>query len=176
MKKNKFKNKNILIAGGTGLVGQPLTRLLLERGANVFVASLDNKSLVNKRVSRFYDLDLRVLKNCITVSKGKDIVFSLLGVTGSPAVNNSRPATFMNTNMLLAFNMLEGARIAGVKEYLYTSTYGVYSHSGKMKEDQMWNANPSYNDRFAGWAKRMGELQIEAYKIEHNWKKIYRDF
>ena len=120
MKKNKFKNKNILIAGGTGLVGQPLTRLLLERGANVFVASLDNKSLVNKRVSRFYDLDLRVLKNCITVSKGKDIVFSLLGVTGSPAVNNSRPATFMNTNMLLAFNMLEGARIAGVKEYLYT--------------------------------------------------------
>ena len=173
MKKNKFKNKNILIAGGTGLVGQPLTRLLLERGANVFVASLDNKSLVNKRVSRFYDLDLRVLKNCITVSKGKDIVFSLLGVTGSPAVNNSRPATFMNTNMLLAFNMLEGARIAGVKEYLYTSTYGVYSHSGKMKEDQMWNTNPSYNDRFAGWAKRMGELQIEAYKIEHNWKKIY---
>ena len=31
-------------------------------------------------------------------------------------------------------------------------------------EDDVWKTFPSENDKFAGWAKRMGELQIEAYK------------
>ena len=31
----------------------------------------------------------------------------------------------------------------------------------------------SENDKFAGWAKRMGELQVEAYKKQYNWNKIY---
>src|SRR5262249_46693450 len=27
-------------------------------------------------------------------------------------------------------------------------------------------------DRFAGWAKRMGELQADAYRIQYGWDKI----
>ena len=56
---------------------------------------------------------------------------------------------------------------------MYTSTYGVYSNKGEMVENKMWENNPSENDKFAGWAKRMGELQVEAYKKQYNWNKIY---
>ena len=42
--------------------------------------------------------------------------------------------------------MLEGARLSNVKEYMYTSTYGVYSNKGEMIEDKMWENNPSDND------------------------------
>jgi len=32
---------------------------------------------------------------------------------------------------------------------------------------------PSENDRFTGLAKRMGELQVEAYRIEYDWEDIF---
>ena len=38
--------------------------------------------------------------------------------------------------------MLEGARISNVEEHMYTSTYGVYSNKGEMKENKMWKNNP----------------------------------
>ena len=39
-------------------------------------------------------------------------------------------------------------------------------------EDSVWSTVPSPNDRFAGWAKRMGELQAEAYSIQYGWDKV----
>ncbi len=48
----------------------------------------------------------------------------------------------------------------------------MYSPAEVFYEDDVWKTFPSPNDRFAGWAKRMGELQAEAYKIEYNWDKI----
>jgi GDP-L-fucose synthase len=35
-----------------------------------------------------------------------------------------------------------------------------------MKEDDVWITMPSQNDWFAGWAKRMGELQTQAHAKE----------
>ncbi len=170
---NKFLNKNVLVAGGTGMVGQQLTNLLIENGAQVSIASLDKNKSLDKNIKEFHYVDLSVLQNCYEVSKNKNIVISLLGSTGSPAINFSKPATFMNANLLTAMNMLEGARKAGVEEFLYTSTYGVYSPKSDMSENSMWQDMPSENDKFAGWAKRMGELQVEAYKKQYDWNKIY---
>jgi GDP-L-fucose synthase len=69
MKNNFFYNKKVLVAGGTGLVGQQLVRLLLKLNAKVYVASRDKKSLVNKKIIKFYHIDLTILKNCIKVTK-----------------------------------------------------------------------------------------------------------
>ena len=41
-----------------------------------------------------------------------------------------------------------------------------------MKEDEMWSKYPSEADKYAGWAKRMGELQVEAYIKEFQWNEI----
>ena len=68
--------------------------------------------------------------------------------------------------------MMEAARRQGVARFLYTSTVGVYAPAEVFKEDDVWKTFPSENDRFAGWAKRMGELQAESYKIEYGWDKI----
>ena len=50
---NIFRGKKILVAGGTGLVGQQLVPKLITLGGKVFVASLDDKSLVNNKVEDF---------------------------------------------------------------------------------------------------------------------------
>ena len=48
----------------------------------------------------------------------------------------------------------------------------MYQPSDVFNEDDVWSTFPSENDRFAGWAKRMGELQAQAYDIQYKWDKI----
>ena len=172
--KNIFKNKNILIAGGTGMVGIPLSKKLYDLGANIYIASLDKmKSDQKKIVRKFYKLDLINVENCLKVTKNKDIVFNLLGVTGSQQINYSNPGSFMMSNLYCAVNLLYASQKNNVKRYLYTSTYGVYGKSLKMKEENVWKTFPSEHDKYAGWAKRMGELQVEAYQKEYNFDGLH---
>ena len=170
---NIFSNKKILVAGGTGLIGQQLVPKLINLGGKVFVASLDDKSLINNKIEDFYNLDLMNLDNCIKITKDKEIVFNLLGVTGTPKIGLEKPASFMMSNIYCAINLLMAAQISKVKKYLYTSTYGVYGHGSVMKENDVWKTFPSDNDKFAGWAKRIGELQVEAFKIEYDFESLH---
>ena len=68
--------------------------------------------------------------------------------------------------------MLEAARISGVENYLITSSIGVYSPAEVFYEKDVWTSFPSPNDKFAGWAKRISELQAEAFKIEYGFDNI----
>jgi GDP-L-fucose synthase len=68
--------------------------------------------------------------------------------------------------------MMEAARRSGAGGFLFASSIGVYSPAEVFREDDVWKTFPSENDRFAGWAKRMGELQAEAYRIEHGWDRL----
>jgi GDP-L-fucose synthase len=57
-----------------------------------------------------------------------------------------------------------------VSHILYTSTIGVYAPAEKFHEDSVWDTFPSKNDWYSGWAKRLGELQLEAYNQQYNYK------
>jgi GDP-L-fucose synthase len=168
-----FKNKKILVAGGTGLVGIQLIKKLNKLGAKVYVTSLDKINAKELKIVKFYRLDLVEVQNCIKVTKGMDIVFNLLGVTGSPDTNIKKPGSFMMANLYCAVNLLYAAQKNNVKKYLYTSTYGVYGPAEILKEKNVWKTFPSEHDKYAGWAKRMGELQVEAYKKEYNFEGLY---
>ncbi|MEQ9116305.1 MAG: NAD-dependent epimerase/dehydratase family protein [Rickettsiales bacterium] len=168
---NFYKNKNILVTGGTGLIGRPLCEMLVEAGANVKIVSLDDPSRAPEGTA-FVKADLRELSNCLEASKDMDIVFHLAGVKGSPAMCAKQPASFFVPTITFSFNMMEAARRNKVKNYLFTSSVGVYQPAEVFREDDVWKTFPSPNDRFAGWAKRMCELQAESYKIEYSWENI----
>lgn len=166
-----FKNKSVLVTGGTGMIGQALCKLLVAAEAKVTVASLDEPERAPTNTS-FQKVDLRSFENCQEVAEGHEIVFHLAGVKGSPKMTAERPASFFVPTLQFSLNMMEAARRAGVKNYLFTSSVGVYQPADVFKEDSVWSTFPSPNDRFAGWAKRMCELQAEAYGIEYGWKNI----
>jgi len=168
---NFFKGKKVLVTGGTGLVGQPLVDMLVEAESHLTVVSLDDPRLAPDGVV-FVQKDLREFHNCKELCDGNEIVFHLAGIKGSPAMTARKPASFFVPLLAFNTNMMEAARLCGVKHYLYTSSVGVYSPADIFYEDDVWKTFPSPNDRFAGWAKRMGELQSEAYKIEYGWDKI----
>ena len=168
---NIYKDKKILVTGGTGLIGRPLVEMLIEAGAKVRIASLDDPSRAHP-AAEFRRADLTQFDNCLEVCEGMDFVFNLVGIKGSPVMAAKKPASFFVPIILFNTNMMEAARRRGVARYLYTSTVGVYSPAEIFYEDDVWKTFPSENDKFAGWAKRMGELQAEAYKIEYGWDKI----
>ena len=166
-----YKNKKILVTGGTGLIGRPLVDMLVNAGADVTIASLDEPSRAPQGI-KFVKVDLREFSSCMEVCKNQQIVFQLAGVKGSPAMTSKRPASFLVPTVTFSFNMMEAARRNGVERFLFTSSVGVYSPAEVFYEDDVWKTFPSPNDRFAGWAKRLCELQAESYKIEYGWDKI----
>jgi len=166
-----YKNKKVLVTGGTGLIGIPLVEMLVRQGAEVTVASLDDPSRCPSGAI-FVKADLRNFETCMDVCKNQEIVFQLVGIKGSPKMCAERPASFLVPTITFSFNMMEAARRVGVERYLFTSSIGVYQPADMFREDDVWKTFPSPNDRFAGWAKRMAELQAEAYQIEYGWDKI----
>ena len=167
---NFFENKKILVTGGTGMVGMALIKLLKESGAKIRVVSIDNVSpFENQKDIEFIKLDLRNYDNCLKACNNMDVVFHVAGIKGSPAVALNKPASFFVPTITFNTNLLEAAVKSKASHILYTSSIGVYSPSSIFNEDDVWKTFPSENDRFAGWAKRMGELQMMAYEKELNF-------
>lgn len=166
-----FSQRRVLVTGGTGLIGRPLVEMLIAAGARVQVASLDEPSRAPNGAD-FRRADLREFSQCLAICEDIDFVFHLAGVKGSPAMTARRPASFFVPTITFNTNMMEAARRQGVERYLFTSSIGVYAPAEIFREDDVWKTFPSPNDRFAGWAKRMGELQAEAYRIEYGWDKM----
>ncbi|MCK9428793.1 MAG: NAD-dependent epimerase/dehydratase family protein [Candidatus Omnitrophica bacterium] len=137
-----MEQKNILVTGSTGMIGRELVEQL--------------KIKEPKAIIRYADLslgiDLRYYNTCLDVMEGIDEVFSLMGITGSPKMTSERPIDFFVPMIQCGTNILEAARLQGVKKFLYTSSVAVL--------------NPD-TDKYPAAAKQMGEFQIEAYKIQY---------
>ena len=69
---NHLHNKKILVTGGSGMIGRELVNLLLLRGAEVTIASLDNVKNIDERV-KVRTADLTLKHNCEIMVKGMDM-------------------------------------------------------------------------------------------------------
>ena len=162
-----FKDQNVLVTGGSGMIGRQLVNLLLERGAKVYVADLNEPINMPSEIV-FKKVDLRDFNSCKSICEGMDYVFSLVGIKASPKITLEQPFDIMGPMLQFNTNMIEAALTTpSVKWFLYTSTVGVYTPAEIFYEDDVWNGFPSRNDWYGGWAKRMGELQCEAYEKQH---------
>ena len=90
-KNNYFYGKNILVTGGTGMIGRVLVKILLEKKAKVTVVSLDKDKLQSNSI-KFINADLRDFNQCLKLSKNMDIVFQPAGIKGSPALGVYSPS------------------------------------------------------------------------------------
>jgi len=172
MKNSEFTGKNVLVAGGSGLIGRQLVDLLLREGASVFVADVRTPEDDFLKKITFKKLDLTNYENCMSACDGMDYVFNLLCLKGSPKIMKNQPVRALVPQILFNTNLLKAAHSCNVKKYLYTSSVGVYHPAEVFREDDVWKTFPSERDRFAGWAKRIGELQAEAYSLQYGWDNI----
>jgi GDP-L-fucose synthase len=158
-----FEGSNVLVTGGSGLIGRQIVSMLNDAGAHVCVVSLD-KINIDERADHVFG-DLTDFDVCKSVTKGMDFVFHLAGIKGSIKVTQSKPASFFVPLLMFNTNVLEACRINGVQKVVYTSSIGAYPSAEIFVESQGNDGPPM--DMFPGWAKRMAELQIQAYKIQY---------
>jgi len=158
-----FVGRNIIVTGGTGLIGRQVVDILCNAGAKVKIVSLD-KIKVSKQAEHVLG-DLTSFEFCKDITKDMDFVFHVAGIKGSIVVTKTKPASFFVPLLMMNTNILEACRINKVKKVVYTSSIGAYSSAEVFKENENLEGPPM--DMFPGWAKRMAEMQIRAYRIQY---------
>lgn len=159
----RFFAKNVLVTGGTGLIGRQVVDLLVSAGARVLVVSLDDVTINEK--ARYVTGDLSSLDLCKHIMENVQFVFHLAGVQGTVQTSSSKVASHFVPTLMVNTNVIEAARLAEVAGLVYTSSIGAYQDREVLKEkDYRLESVPM---SFAGWAKRMAELQIHAYKRQY---------
>ena len=174
--KTMYDNKRVLVAGGTGTIGVPLVKNLIELGAKVTVVSVDSEEyarmLLGDQIA-YFKSDLTKLDNCMKVTQNQDYVFNLVGIKGSTGIGETKVASYLVPMLWFQTNLMEASFRNNIKRYLFVSSICGYPQSSLPKEeDSMWNGLPKQNDRIPGIAKRMGEIQGEAYLLEHGWDAV----
>ncbi len=162
-----FKKSKILVTGGTGMIGRAIVKYLCDAGANVTSVSLDNLNTDSR--AHHLNLDLTQFSNCLQLTDGIDYVFHVAGIKGSIEVTKSKPASFFVPLLMFNTNILEACRINKVKKVVFTSSIGAYPSAEIFKEPEVFDPGiePPPMDQFPGWAKRMAEMQILAYKKQY---------
>ena len=158
-----FASKNVLITGGTGLIGRQVVDILVSAGANIKIVSLD-KIKVNDAAEHILG-DLVDFSFCKKVCNDMDFVFHMAGIGASVKASEKRIASHFVPMLMMNTNVLEACRLNKIRKIVYTSSVGAYAHAEVFKESEY--RLDSVPMDFAGWAKRMAEAQIHAYKVEH---------
>ncbi len=158
-----FCGKHVLVTGGTGLIGREIVHILCRAGAKVRIVSLDR---INVNESAEHVLgDLTSFEFCKDVIKGMDFVCHIAGIKGSIDATVKKPASFFVPLLMFNTNVLEACRLNRVEKVVYTSSIGAYSSAEVFREGENLEGPPM--DMFPGWAKRMAEMQVQAYKIQY---------
>ena len=173
-----YKDARVLVAGGTGTIGVPVVRQLLNRGAKVTIASLDDESRVQSIFGRHFDqinfmrLDLTSEEACKKAVASQDFVFNLVGIKASVGIGETKVASYLIPMLRFQTNLMEAAFNEGITRFLFTGSVCSYPQASTHFEENMWNGMPKQNDRIPGIAKRVGEILGEAFQLEYGWDAV----
>lgn len=124
----------ILITGGCGFIGSHLSEMLLSSGHKVCIVDnlacgrLENlRDFQDNPNLRYINADIRDLSSIEKHFQGVDWVFHLAGLADIvPSIE--MPRDYYETNVTGTLNVLQSAKSAGVKRFVYaasSSSYGV---------------------------------------------------
>ncbi len=178
MNKSFWKNRKVLVTGGTGFIGSHLVEKLVNRGAKVTVMdNLQNGKIKNisylKGKVKFINGDCTNLKDALRACRDKEIVMNLAARVGGIGYNRAHQATMLRDNLNVVTTMIEAARLAKVKRFLVVSSACIYSPACSIPtpETEGFIGEPEPTNGGYGWAKRMAE-KLGAYYAEEFGMKV----
>lgn len=136
------KNAKIYVAGHRGLVGGSIVRCLQEKGyTNIVMRTHDELDLLNQAAVNDFFLKER-----------PEYVFLAAAYVGGIGANSTYPADFIYRNMLIGFNVVEAARVTGVKKLMNLGSTCIYPKMAKQpikEEALLTGALEPTNDAYA---------------------------
>nr|ABA94524.1 NAD dependent epimerase/dehydratase family protein, expressed [Oryza sativa Japonica Group] len=146
-----FEKLRISITGAGGFIASHIARRLKSEGHYIIASDWKKNEHMTEDMfcHEFHLVDLRVMDNCLKVTTGVDHVFNLAADMGGMGFIQSNHSVIMYNNTMISFNMLEAARINGVKRFFYASSACIYPEFKQLdtvvslKESDAWPAEVS---------------------------------
>ena len=164
-KKGFFKNKNILLTGGAGFLGQWVHRELFKKGASgekIEIPRSKTRSLLN-------------LNNIKKALKGKHIIIHLAGIVGGIGFNRENPGRMVYENLVMGVHLMEEARKASVSKFVALGTVCCYPKFTPVpfREENLWNGYPEETNAPYGLAKKTLLVMSQAYRQQYGFNSIF---
>lgn len=159
-----WKNKKVIVTGGSGFLGTPVVEILREKGAEVFVPR-----------RRDYDLiQLQESLRCFAEHRPEVVIHSA-AFYGGIWINQMYPAKIYYENLMMATNVIEACRLSGVKKFVGVGTACSYPGylTGELNEEDLWNGPAHETVRNYGMVKKMMQIQCWAYKKQYGFNGIH---
>ena len=163
--------KQILVTGSSGLVGTHLVNKLLNKGYKVIGVDFKQPTtIIDSGNFTFVSFDLRSQIDVTSLfNKFKfDGVINSFGIKGSPIRAKENPLDFLEPSIKVNTNIIDNC-FKHKSWLVFMSSVGVYEPAEEFVEDTVWKTLPSENDWFPSWSKRIPELYLQAYKVQHKW-------
>jgi GDP-D-mannose 3', 5'-epimerase len=158
-----------LVTGAGGFIGHHMTRFLRAKG--YWVRGVDVKAPeFDPTVANHFELrDLRYPEQCLAAVLGIDEVYHLAADMGGIGYITAFHAGVARNNVLIDANMLEAARLVGVRRFFYASSACVYPEYRQTEADvtplREEDAYPADPEKGYGWEKLYAE-QLCRYYLE----------
>jgi GDP-D-mannose 3',5'-epimerase len=151
-----------LVTGAGGFIGSHLVALLKRQGYWVRGVDAKQPEYWDSRADEFLVRDLRQWDACREAVVDVEEVYALAADMGGMGFISRYHGTIMRNNGLIDLHMLEAARDAGVRRFLYTSSACVYPEHLQTDADvralREEDAYPAAPQDGYGWEKLMAEL------------------
>ncbi len=168
--------KKVLITGVNGLVGTHLLKKCVNEGYKVIGVDLQKGKHLPSVGWEFIQEDLTkpfAVESLFNNHKF-EAVFNSFGIKGSPVRAKDKPVDFLYPSFKINTEIINQCAKNNIW-LVFMSSVGVYAPAEKFEEDSVWKTLPSEADWFPSWSKRMGEILLEAYRVQynyHNWAII----
>lgn len=160
-----------LVTGAGGFIGHHLVKRLKRDGFWVRGVDIKRPEYEPSDADEFDLLDLRRWSNCLLATRGVEQVYNLAADMGGIGYITAAHATISANNTLINTHMLEGARVQGVKRFLFSSSACVYAQN-KQKEANVTplkeeDAYPADAEKGYGWEKLWAEQLCQYYREDY---------
>ena len=154
----------VVVTGGAGFLGSHLVECLRPQWCAEIVIPR----------SRDYDLVKAQAVQRLFRDARPDIVIHLAARVGGIEANRRNPGRFFYENLMMGAQLMEEARLAGVRKFVAIGTICAYPKFTPVpfKEDDLWNGYPEETNAPYGMAKKMLLVQAEAYREQYGFPAI----
>jgi GDP-L-fucose synthase len=153
------------VTGGAGFLGRfVVDRLKDHSGIEIVVPRSREYNLVDgAEVVRLFN------------DTKPDLVIHLAAVVGGIGYNKENPGRFFYENLMMGTQLIEQARLHGVKKFVALGTVCAYPKftPAPFKEDDLWNGYPEETNAPYGLAKKMMLTQVQAYREQYGFNGIF---
>ncbi len=173
-----WKDKRVLVTGGSGFIGSHVAEVLQEAGAVVTIASRFQKkvSFVEHLRGKVELLqgDFREAAFAEMCVREKDAVLHFASKIAGLRYNAQHPAEMLSYNALLDLQVLNASARGKVPLLLYVSGALVYDAEVPVptKETDSVSGAPAEACKGAAWAKRIGERAARCFIEEYGMKIV----